>query len=264
MGWFTHGGRSLIRTPMNRLIAQLHLALVFMTRLPLPELGELPEGGLGRAMRAFPLVGALVGGIAGLVYVLAHLLLPPTIAALLALAAGILVTGCLHEDGLADVADGFGGGKEIHQKLEIMRDSRIGSYGVVAVGLSLLLRASAIASVPGTWRVACVLIAAHALSRAVIPAVMLILPPVRVDGLGRGAGQPEREDAGSALLGALLIALLLLPLGAAIAMTLAACIAAVGMSYVAFQQIGGQTGDVLGATEQLAQTAALLAAVAVL
>src|SRR5450830_590745 len=150
MGWFTHGGRSLIRTPMNRLIAQLHLALVFMTRLPLPEVGDL------------------VGGIAGLVYVLAHLLLPPTIAALLALAAGILVTGCLHEDGLADVADGFGGGKEIHQKLEIMRDSRIGSYGVVAVGLSLLLRASAIASVPGTWRVACVLIAAHALSRAVI------------------------------------------------------------------------------------------------
>ena len=130
--------------------------------------------------------------------------------------------------------------------------------------MSLLLRASAIGSLPGTWRVACVLIAAHALSRAVIPAVMLILPPVRVDGLGRGAGQPEREDAGSALLGALLIALLLLPLGAALAMTLAACIAAIGMSYIAFRQIGGQTGDVLGTTEQLAQTAALLAAVALL
>jgi adenosylcobinamide-GDP ribazoletransferase len=245
---------------MNRLIAQLHLALVFMTRLPLPHLEELPEGGLGRAMRIFPLVGLVVGAIAGAVFLLAHWLLPPLPAAVLAVTAAILVTGCLHEDGLADVADGFGGGQEIHRKLEIMRDSRIGSYGVVAVGLSLLLRVSALAAVPSAWQGAFTLIAAHALSRAVIPAVMLILPPVRLEGLGKTAGQPEREDAGIALLGALLLALVLLPFWTSLLMTLGACIAAVGMSYIAFKQIGGQTGDVLGATEQLAQTAALLAA----
>lgn len=249
---------------MTRLIAQFHLALVFMTRLPLPDLKELPEGGLGRAMRVFPLVGLVVGAIAGLVYVLAHLILPPPVCAGLALAAGILATGALHEDGLGDVADGFGGGQEIHRKLEIMRDSRIGSYGVVAVVLSLLLRAGAIAALNGSWNVLAALIAAHAFSRAVIPMAMLILPPVRLDGLGKGAGQPERQDAGTALLGALLIALLLLPLGAVAAMGATAVAAAIGVSFVAFKQIGGQTGDVLGACEQVTQTAALLAAAAVL
>jgi len=261
---FTLGRHRLIRTGMNRLIAQLHLALVFMTRLPLPELGELPEGGLARAMRLFPVVGLIIGGAAGLVYLAAHLVLPSAICALLALATGILITGCLHEDGLADLADGFGGGHDITRKLEIMRDSRIGSYGVTAVGMSLLLRGTAIAALDTPLHAAFALVAAHALSRAVIPAVMLILPPVRLDGLGKGAGQPEREDAGVAMLGALLIALLLLPLGTAIAMTAAAIAGAIALSYLAFRQIGGQTGDVLGATEQVAQAAALLAAVATL
>jgi len=145
-----------------------------------------------------------------------------------------------------------------------MRDSRIGSYGVVAVGISLLLRGAAIAGLDGSFTAAFVLITAHAFSRSIIPVVMLILTPVRLDGLGKGAGQPTREDAGTALLGSLLIALLLLPLWTALTMAAAAVAGAVLVSYVAFRQIGGQTGDVLGTAEQVAQAAALLAAAATL
>jgi len=248
---------------MNSWLKELHLALVFMTRLPLPHLKDMPEGGLAQSMRMFPLVGLVVGGLSAAVYGLAHLALPPAVAALVALAAGVWATGCLHEDGLADLADGFGGGRDKDRKLEIMRDSRIGSYGVVAVALSLLLRAAALASFPSSWAACAALVAAHALSRAVIPGLMQGLSPARSDGLGHGAGQPSQTVALTAAILALAIAAALLPLSTAVAAGLAAVAGAAVIGHLARKHIGGHTGDVLGGAEQAAEVCALLAILAV-
>ncbi|OIR09203.1 cobalamin synthase [mine drainage metagenome] len=247
---------------MNALLAQLHLALVFLTRLPLPPLRSLPEGGLARAMRMFPLAGAVVGGLAALAYLFGRLLFPPPLAALLALAASLLATGCLHEDGLADMTDGFGGGKDKAGKLEIMRDSRIGSYGVAALVMSLALRAAALAGFADPWRAAAALVAAHALSRGMIPLVMQMMTPARDNGLGHGAGQPSHTDAAAALLLAALLALLLLPLPQAALAVAAGALAALAVTRLALHHLGGHTGDVLGAVEQAVEVAVLLAVLA--
>ncbi|MBC7908147.1 MAG: adenosylcobinamide-GDP ribazoletransferase, partial [Rhodospirillaceae bacterium] len=118
-------------------VADLHLACAFLTRLPLPDLGVVADGGLARAMRTFPLVGGAVGLAAGLVFLAAHAVLPPLPAALLAVLVAIVLTGALHEDGLADTADGLGarGGREA--RLEVMRDSRTGAFGVLAIVFSV-------------------------------------------------------------------------------------------------------------------------------
>jgi len=245
-------------------LGELHLAFAFLTRLPLPPVGMLPNGVLAPSMWVFPLVGAAVGAIGAGVYALADVALPKTLAALLAIAATILVTGAMHEDGLADVADGFGGGADRDAKLAIMKDSRIGSFGLLAVTLGLLLRVGALASLASPGLVAGAMIAAHALSRATIPVVMQGLMPARQTGLGASAGQPDVRIAGIAATVGLAIAALVLPVGAAVAASSAAALAAAVMAGLALQQVGGQTGDVLGAVEQLAETAALLAAVATL
>ena len=247
----------------SSLLTDLHLALVFMTRLPLPPLGTVEPGGLARAMRLFPLVGLVVGAIGAAAFALAYQILPAGIAAIIAVAATIAVTGCLHEDGLADVADGFGGGGDKPRKLEIMRDSRIGTYGLVVVVLGLLLRVGALAELHDSAAVAVTLIAAHALSRAVIPAVMLALPPARADGLGATAGQPDAAVAGIAATVALVIAAAILTPAAATAAVISAAAGAATVALLARRHIGGQTGDVLGAVEQVAQTAAILGVLAV-
>src|SRR5262249_8153233 len=145
-------------------LADLQVALGFLTRLPVGAVGSL-----GNAAWTFPLVGLIVGVLAALVFAIARgLSLPHEIAAILAVATAIALTGALHEDGLADTADGFGGGVERWQRLAIMRDSRIGSYGVIALVMSVLIRVEALAALPGPGRVAAALIAAHALSRAAL------------------------------------------------------------------------------------------------
>src|SRR5437868_1519353 len=130
------------------LVADLKAALMFFTRLPIPNGAAMEEGALARATWAAPVAGVVVGLIGALVYWIAWKLnVPPLPSAVLALAATVAVTGALHEDGLADVADGFGGGKTIERKLEIMRDSRIGTYGVCALILSFMLRAGALSAI---------------------------------------------------------------------------------------------------------------------
>ncbi|MGC1779783.1 MAG: adenosylcobinamide-GDP ribazoletransferase, partial [Xanthobacteraceae bacterium] len=165
-------------------VEELKAALVFSTRLPLLRATPVAGAAIGKAAWAFPLAGLLVGLIGAAIYGLAHHFgLPPWPAAALAVAATLFATGCLHEDGLADTADGFGGGNSREQKLAIMRDSRIGTYGVCALALSLLLRVSALASLPSAHAVVWALIGAHAAARAAMPALMLMLPPARSDGL---------------------------------------------------------------------------------
>ena len=116
--------------------------------------------------------------------------LPDIVAAVLAVGAGALVTGALHEDGLADMADGFGGGNTPERKLAIMRDSRIGAYGVIVLVVVLAAKVGAISDLGSTGLVAAALVAAAAASRAAMPAVMLWLEPARTDGLAVDAGRP--------------------------------------------------------------------------
>ncbi|MCV6593247.1 MAG: adenosylcobinamide-GDP ribazoletransferase [Silicimonas sp.] len=232
---------------------EAHLAFVLLTRLPLGRL-RAPVPSTAQAAWAFPLVGLVVGAIGGAVYLAASTFLPAILAAILALATQIATTGALHEDGLADVADGFGGGTSRDRKLEIMRDSRIGSYGVVALILALALIALAMAEAAPSFAT---FAAIGAISRAAMLLPMAFLPPARADGLGRMAALPPGPRLATGLAIAAIAAVFTLPL-----FLLAAGLAVMLMQAQAKRQIGGQTGDVLGATQKLAECACWLTAAA--
>jgi adenosylcobinamide-GDP ribazoletransferase len=240
---------------------EIRSAIVFATRLPL---GGAPIGGaeLARALWALPLAGLIIGIIAAAVYALAHRLgLTPWPAAALALAATLAVTGCLHEDGLADTIDGFGGGDTRERKLAIMRDSRIGVYGVCALAVSILIRAGALASLADPGWVAWALIAAHGAARATLPVFMHFIGPARADGLAHDAGQPSREQAIAAAVLGILILIVSLGFEAALIGAILLAIVVALMARLSAAQIGGQTGDVLGALEQASEIVILLVAV---
>jgi adenosylcobinamide-GDP ribazoletransferase len=239
---------------------ELHTSFTFATRLPLPREAALSGPAIAAAMWAMPIAGIVVGAIGGAIYALAHVVgLPAWPAAALAVAATLIVTGCLHEDGLADTADGWGGGKTREQKLAIMRDSRIGVFGACAVGIALLLRISALASLGSVTLVVLALIAAHGAARAVMP-LLMFMPPARSDGLSFAAGEPPRWSAVVAgVLGVVVLGLCLGPIHGLIAAVLLLVIVVV-MARMTSWQIGGQTGDVLGALEQVGEIAVLLVA----
>ncbi len=247
----------------RRIAEDIALCLVFFTRLSLPVF-DFGGRTLAQAIWAAPLVGVAVGLIAGLAYVLALSLgVPVPVAAALALAATMLATGCLHEDGLSDVADGFGGGKTRERKLEIMRDSRIGAYGASALLMSALIRWSAIAALANPLYACSALIAAHAASRALLPAFMHLAPPARQDGLGAGAGTVAADTAYIALaVGA--VALLALGVSGLVAAAIVLALVFYGFRALCLRQIGGQTGDTLGALQQAGEIAVLVVAAAIL
>ncbi|KEP68147.1 cobalamin synthase [Thioclava dalianensis] len=242
-------------------IDEARLALMLLTRLPAGRLtGTAPP--LGASAWAWPLVGACVGAIAALVFAAAHgLSLSPAICALLASGAAILVTGGLHEDGLADLADSAGGRDRAH-RLEIMRDSRIGSFGMLALALVLALRVAALAQIATPETVGVALIAVAMASRAMMALWARLLPPARPDGMGHSTAQPPRGALGVALA---LAALALATLGGAgLGVALAVGIAATLVAGHARVRLGGQTGDVLGAIQILSETCGLLACAALL
>jgi adenosylcobinamide-GDP ribazoletransferase len=248
----------------HRLADDVAKSITFCTRLPLARAVPAAGGDIARASWAMPVAGALVGGFAALVYWAAvRRGLPPLVAAALAVAAGMGATGCLHEDGLADTADGLGGGDR-EQRLEIMRDSRLGTYGACALMMSLLLRWGALASIAGAGAVAFALVAAHTAARAPLPAFMAFVPPARRDGLAAAAGVPPFAAFVTAgLIGALALVLCLGPLPALVAFVL---MAAAGMlvARISVAAIGGHTGDALGALEQVNEILILLVATAFL
>ena len=252
-------------THFSGLIADLSVSIIFSTRFPLVH--SMPIGGddVARASWAFPVAGAIVGAIGALVYAVAYWIgLPPLPAAALALAATAAGTGCLHEDGLADTVDGFGGGKDREHKLEIMRDSRLGAYGACALTTSFLLRWSALAAIADPSSVASALIVAHASARAALPAFMRYVRPARSDGLSAQAGRPSWSSAAvAALLGAIALLIGLGPAGA-VAGLIALAAASAFMAWLCMREIGGQTGDVLGALEQVNEVMILLVADALL
>jgi len=246
------------------------LCLRFYTRLHWGDAPAVEMAGFAEGLRALPLAGAAIGAIGALALALSRALgLSPLLVAALGVAALVLVTGGLHEDGLADVADGFGGGATRERKLEIMRDSRIGTYGALALGLSLLLRVFALAELAerSTLLSAAAMIATGALSRTAGLAPLLMLTPARPGGLGAAMPSPSsRALAKAAALAALLSlgpALCGAPLGQVLVGDLAAGLAAVLVARLAERQIGGYTGDVLGAAQQAAEIAAVLALSAV-
>lgn len=240
-----------------RRAGEVRLAFMLLTRLPMGEMAIAPP--MPACVWAYPLVGAVVGGLVGVVFALALWAgLPPGAAALLAIGFGILLTGGLHEDGLADLADGFGGGRTKDQKLDIMRDSRIGSFGVLALVLVLGLRVELLASLPAGG-IVLRLAGLGAMSRSLLPVVMLALPAARAEGFGHAAGR--RIAAGPVVVG-LVLATVILALGAGTLcghLILLAAVAAVAalVAYLARRQIGGFTGDVLGAVQILCETAGL-------
>ena len=241
---------------LSRRGEEMRLAVMLLTRLPAGRLRD-PAPSFADAAWAYPVVGAVVGVISGTVFCATSALgLPALAAALLAIGAGVLVTGAMHEDGLADVADGFGGGRDAAHKLEIMRDSRVGTYGVVAVVLAIGLLASAIGSVSAGWTVFFCFVAIGALSRAMMLVPMTFLPPARAGGLGAQA-----VLSGPVALCAALGIAVVLSLPVLIEAVFAAWlmgVVAFGMVVLARRQIGGQSGDVLGATQKLSEIAGWL------
>ena len=241
----------------NLLIRELEYffgAVRFFTRLPVPGwVGHSAEA-LNHSARYFTLVGLIVGLIGALVFALTSFFFPKTLAVLLAMAATILITGAFHEDGWADMVDGFGGGWTRERTLEIMKDSRIGSYGAIALVLLLLAKFMALVELD-MLLIAPALIAGHALSRLCATSVMHFLDYARDEGKAKPLA--TRISLGElAVAGTFgLIALVLLPPLSVITGVLLAAAATAWLTRKFHRRLGGYTGDCLGATQQLAEVA---------
>lgn len=237
-------------------LSDIRDAFMLLTRFPFPRRGPEPRG--AEASWAWPMAGAGVGLVAGASAGIALAAgLPASVAAALALAAQALATGALHEDGLADSADGLWGGGTRERRLEIMRDSRIGSYGGLALVLTVLLRWSALSAILAEGSVWGPLVAAGALSRWPLAAILWALPPAREGGLSRMVGRPDGRTL--ALSGAVGLALALLAIGpAALDAAIMVVVVAALWGWAARARLGGQTGDICGAAQQLAEIAVLL------
>jgi adenosylcobinamide-GDP ribazoletransferase len=250
---------------IRQLWFDLLTAVQFLTRLPVPS-APYERDSLARAVKFFPIVGLLIGSGSLLLYRLLTLHLPLTIVALLVVIYLVAITGGLHEDGLADSVDGFGGGSERERVLEIMRDSRIGTYGAASLALSLLARVLLIASLPRV-QVAGYLIVAPVLSRWTTLPLSFFLSPARersetqID--GQGARIAHLTSPASLFVGSLfafVIAFGLLHIRA-----LAPVLVSIGVTLVTAlyykHRIGGVTGDCFGATNQLTEIAVYLCGV---
>ena len=251
---------------LSGIFTQFLTATTVLTRLPVASReaeGAPQEGAVAASCWAFPAVGAGIGFIAAGAMMLAALFgLHNAAAALLGLVAAGLVTGAMHEDGLADTADGFGGGKTREKKLAIMRDSRQGSYGIIALIVTIGLRAVALTAIGDPIDGALALIAAHAASRAALPPALHLMHPAREDGLGATAGRPTLTATLVAVaIGAAVAIAMLGPVRGLIALIVMA-VAVGGAAVLAQRQIGGYTGDVLGAFQQVGEIVMLLVAAA--
>lgn len=238
--------------PIRRLGDEVAVAFQFLTRIPTPST-TFEADSLSRAAKFFPLVGLAVGGVAALLQkvLLVHLSRP--LIALILLAYLMLITGCLHEDGLADVADGFGGGWSKDQILTILKDSRIGSYGAAALVISLLARYVLLASLP-IERFAAYIISAHVLCRWSTLPLSYFLPPAR-EQEGQGARIAKLTSLATLIFGSVFsFAVVVFALRwSAVAPLLAAVLTVALSGWFYWRRINGVTGDCFGATNQLTE-----------
>lgn len=260
-------------SPLVAYAADTVVCLRFFSRLA-PVLPDAVARLAGRrrlagAVRALPITGLLIGLPAAFaVAVLVAIGLPPLAAAGVSLAVLAVTTGALHEDGLTDVCDGFFGGHDRERRLLIMRDSRTGAFGALGLTLAVIVRASLLAGIAiaaGPLSAGLAVLAAAASSRTAMLWPWIATPPARQDGLARLVGQPHRDAAVVAAATAAALVLVLTLSYAPVALFPAAAGAALagwGLARAGMHQIGGHTGDVLGATQQLAEIA-VLAAIAI-
>lgn len=251
---------------MGALIHQCRLffiALQFFTRLPIPRWVGFEQAWLHHASRYFPLVGSVVAAAAAAVYLAASILWPAPVAALLSTAAGIYLTGAFHEDGFADTCDGFGGGLTRERVMEIMKDSRIGTYGAVGAGLLVALKVTLLALFAPAAAVAALFIA-HPLSRLAASSLIWKLEYARDEGKAKPLAQEMRSaEFGVAAACAAIPAITAGALGYFSWLQIGLCVAAaalaaawLGAKFV--KRIGGYTGDCLGAVQQVGEVAIYL------
>jgi adenosylcobinamide-GDP ribazoletransferase len=242
-------------------------ALQFFTRLPIPRWVGFEPHWLNQASRYFPLVGWVVAAITAAVYALAACLFPALVAAVLSTAAGIYATGAFHEDGFADMCDGFGGGMTPERVLEIMKDSRIGAYGAIGTICLLLLKCATLAMLPPGTAIAA-LFTAHPLSRLMATSLIWRLDYARAEGKAKPlAHKMSTTELAIAACTAALPALLLacagwLSWGALICGVAAAACVSVWLARKCVRRIAGYTGDCLGAVQQVSEVMFYLCALA--
>ena len=242
--------------PFRKWYWDIIVAVALLTRLPLPNAPDTAFESQADSVWAFSAVGLMIGLFGCMSGAIAFGLgLSAPMTAGVMLGVNITLTGAMHEDGLADCADGFWGGFDPARRLEIMKDSQIGTYGVLALLVTIGLRWLALSAVISTGFAG--VIAAAVLSRGVMPAVMAMLVHARDTGLSHSVGRPTQQNAVIALGFAGIIAVLMIGLNAIGAILICAFVAIL-VSQLAKAKIGGQTGDVLGATQVLAETAILL------
>jgi adenosylcobinamide-GDP ribazoletransferase len=255
---------------MRHALHQLRLffiALQFFTRIPIPRWVGFDPSWLHHASRYFPLVGLVVAAIAGGVYAAAACLFPAPVAVLLATSAGIYATGAFHEDGFADMCDGFGGGMTRERVLEIMKDSRIGAYGAIGTICLLGLKCTALSLMPPAAAVAALFLA-HPLSRLAATSLIWRMEYARAEGKAKPMAQEMSgaefaiAAACTALPAAFIAWMGWLPWPAIAAAVLAALAAAVWLGRKFAHRIGGYTGDCLGAVQQVAEVLVYLCVLA--
>jgi adenosylcobinamide-GDP ribazoletransferase len=241
------------------------LALQFLTRIPVRRMADLPSDWLARSVKYMPLVGALIGLFAGGVLIVSAALFPAPLPVLVGLAAAMLLTGAIHEDGLADTADALGGGADRDATLAIMKDSRIGTFGTLALFLTFALKGTALSQIDSHSAMH-VLTAGHAAARLAAVLTLSALPYADA-----GAAKVSRtnspltngEIATAVALG-LIPGLLVLQATEFLIATVCAMAAATLIGLVAWRRIGGYTGDVLGAVEQVFETVFFMFAAAMI
>jgi adenosylcobinamide-GDP ribazoletransferase len=251
-------------------LRQLNLffvAMSFFTRIPVPSWVVIDNDKQSKASRYFGVVGLVIGLICALFFWLVQLILPASIAILLAMVAGVLVTGAFHEDGLADTADGFGGGRTIEDKLRIMKDSRLGSYGALSLGLVLLLKWQLLVELALYSPLAAVsaLVVGHTLSRVVSASLIFSEQYVRNEQTSKSMPVAQNQQLNDLLI---LIAsgiFVLLWLNGLVAFVLFITLWLVRILLGGFfrKQIGGYTGDTLGAAQQISEVCCYLVILAV-
>ena len=253
---------SLIKKLTSRQwIQDIILGISFLTRLPIPH-SQPYKRFLMQSAWSFPLVGVFLGFLGGSVsWFLLELQLPLLIVSFLTIGTLILLTGGLHEDGLADMADGFGGGSNPENKIAIMRDSQIGTYGTLILILVIAVKAAAIETLLGkdnSLNCMVALIVSGSVSRSLMVCVAYTLDHASEKGLGKFAGKPNSQTVISSLFITVITSIFLLPIiKVMIALTLAT-LTATAIGFLAKRQINGYTGDILGATQQLSEVIVLI------
>jgi adenosylcobinamide-GDP ribazoletransferase len=239
-------------------------ALAFLSRVPVPSsvfAGD--DGNLGRVARAFPAAGLPIALPAAVAFgLLLWIHADPLLAALIALTIQTLTTGALHEDGLSDTADGLGGGRNREDSLAIMKDSRIGTYGAIALVLSFGLRAASLAAIGkglSPFAAALVIFTAAAVSRAALVWHWHVLPSAKPTGIAADAGRPDSVAMRTALATAALIAAILLWPAVGLAPVVACLLVAALCTFLFTEHVrrklSGHTGDTIGATQQISEIA---------